>query len=118
MPSPTSSNRYSPLEKQEVRIEMENTQIQQSAFSHSQDSACRAESLAVGVTLPPPVGLETQPLSGRGMDVNESLEEDQLHEEFQKETEPAPSLPEVRERPSLIDVSLCVYNLRIVCSNI
>ena len=113
MPSPVSSNRYSPLgEADELRIEMSDLPLmQQAAASNWKDSAREPESIAFSASSPSLVRLETKPPPRRGMTwplftakkpVNVRVK---LHEEWLKTR--AAVEPELRERHSLVEVSDC-----------
>ena len=112
MPPSPSSNRYSPLDEQdEVRIEMEErAQTEKATGPQWQDSAREALVMALGANSPPPVSLETKPPPHRGMTwpiftLNKPVDvQGKLHEGLQKKR--AASLPDLRQKPALEEVSL------------
>ena len=113
MSSSVSSNRYSPLrDPDEVRIEMEELPPTQASKPQWQDSTREVIAAALGSTSPPPIRLETKPPPRRGMSwpifgVKKNVNvHGKLHEDWQKTR--AAMEPELRERPSLVEVSDCM----------
>jgi len=117
MPSSPSPNRYSPLgEQDEVRIEMEErSQAEQTTEPQWQDSTREALAMALSAT-PPPIRFETKPPPRRrswpGFTViTPTNVEAEIQDGVQKKK--APSVPELRQSPSLAEVCYCVYSLTV-----
>jgi len=116
MPLSPSSNRYSPLDEQdEVRIEMEERpQTEQATEPQWQDSTREALAMALGTNSRPPVSLETKPPPRRGMSwpiftLNKPVDvQGELHERLQKKR--AASLPDLRQKPALEEVSVDIHS--------
>ena len=114
MSSSASSNRHSPLGKpDEVRIGMDGLpQTQQVTGPQWQDSA--HEEMGLSATPPPPIRLETNPpLRRRSRTVFTATNPADLEAGIQNgvQKKKAVSLPELRQSPSLVEVSYCVYGL-------
>jgi len=124
MPLSPSSNRYSLLGGQdEVRIEMEEqSQAEQGTGPQWHESTREALAMALGTNSQPSVSLETKPPPCRGMTwpiftLNKPVNvQGKLHEGLQKKR--AASLPDLREKPALEEVSLNIHSRASVLTSI